>query len=178
MDQHEIKRCSDNNLNNNLISACGLYCGSCGIYLATRENDTEKLLQYAIVLNQSFVETLCNGCRAARKSAHCSKMCPFINCTFNKGIEFCSSCRKYPCIELKEFQLRLPHRVEIFESQILLKEIGCENWLLEMNEKFSCPQCNTVNSAYDIACRNCENIPSCRFVALHKGILDKHLSKE
>jgi len=34
----------------NLISACGLFCGSCGIYLASKKNDTEKLLHYAIVL--------------------------------------------------------------------------------------------------------------------------------
>ena len=51
------------NPDKNLATACGLYCGSCGIYLATQENDSEKLLQYAIVLNQSFGETLCDGCR-------------------------------------------------------------------------------------------------------------------
>jgi hypothetical protein len=57
-------------LQRNLISACGLYCGSCGIYLATQENDEEKLLQYALVLNQPFDETMCDGCGARRKSAN------------------------------------------------------------------------------------------------------------
>ena len=64
--------------NKNLVAACGLYCGACGIYLATQENNTEKILQYAIVLNQSFDKTLCDGCRAYRKSAHCSEMCQIV----------------------------------------------------------------------------------------------------
>ena len=165
-------------LNKNLVSACGLYCGSCGIYLATRENDMEKLLKYALVLNQPYDETMCDGCRADRKSAHCEKMCSFIKCTLSKGIEFCGSCNEYPCKMLIEFQSEMPHRVEILESQNRLKEIGNDKWLAEMYEKFSCSRCNTVNSAYDVACRNCESTPSCEFVALHAHIINKHLLKE
>jgi hypothetical protein len=47
----------------------------------------------------------------------------------------------------------MPHRVEIMESQKLLKEIGLEQWLIEMKEKYSCPHCNHVNGTYDVACR-------------------------
>lgn len=162
----------------NLAAACGLYCGSCGIYIATQENDTEKLLQYAIVLNQPFNETLCDGCRASKKSAHCSKMCSFINCTLKNEVEFCGLCNEYPCNELIIFQSNMPHKVEILESQSRLKEIGLEQWLIEMKENYSCPQCNVINSAYDIACRNCENTPSCKFVDLHKDLIDKYISEE
>jgi hypothetical protein len=165
-------------LNEKLVSACGLYCGACGIFLATQENDAEKLLQYAIVLNQPFDETLCDGCRANRKSGHCKNMCSFIKCTSDKGIEFCGTCSDYPCKELLGFQSTMPHRLEILESQDLLKEIGRENWLVKMNEKFSCPRCNTINSAYDVSCRRCGNTPGCEFVALHKDIIDRHLSLE
>jgi len=162
----------------NLVAACGLYCGSCGIYLATQENNTEKLLQYAIVLNQSFGETLCDGCKSDRKSAHCDRKCLFVTCTQNKGIEFCGTCREYPCKDLIEFQLKMPHRIEILESQNRLKEIGWEQWLIEMKENYSCPQCNAVNSAYDIACRKCRHTPSCRFVEVHKNLIDKHMSDD
>jgi hypothetical protein len=162
----------------NLAAACGLYCGSCGIYLATQENDTEKLLQYAIVLNQSFDETLCDGCKAERKSAHCLHMCSFIKCTLEKGIEFCGACREFPCKELTDFQLKLPHRVEILESQNRLKEIGREQWLIEMKENYSCQQCNTINSAYDITCRNCGHIPSSRFAERHFQMIKSHLEAE
>jgi len=162
----------------NLVSACGLYCGACGIYLATQENDTEKLLQYAIVLNQSLNETFCDGCRADRKSAHCSKMCLFIKCTFEKGILFCGVCQKFPCKELTDFQSKMPHRVEILQSQNRLKEIGTEQWLIEMKENYSCPQCNTVNSAYDMACRKCGYSPGNKFVNRHTNLIYNHLSKE
>ena len=160
------------------MAVCGLYCGSCGIYLATQENETEKLLQYAIVLNQSFDETLCDGCKADRKSAHCSKMCSFINCTFEKGIDFCGACHEFPCNELTVFQSKMPHRVEIPESQNRLKKIGLNQWLLEMKEYYSCPQCNAINNAYNLTCRKCGYSPSCRFVYLHSETICKHLSKE
>lgn len=161
-----------------LAATCGLYCGSCGIYLATEENDTEKLLQYAIVLNQSFDETFCDGCRAERKSAHCSRRCSFIKCTFEKGIELCGSCPEYPCAELKDFQSKMPHRVEILDSQNRLKEIGWQQWLVEMKEKYSCPQCNTVNTAYEIQCRKCGFTPGSRFVLRHMELINNHLSEE
>jgi len=164
--------------NFDLAASCGLYCGSCGIYLASQENDTEKLLQYALVLNQALNETSCDGCRADRKSAHCSKMCLFINCTFEKGIEFCGACPEFPCKELKVFQSRMPHRVEILESQNRLKEIGWEQWLIEMKENYSCPQCNTVNSAYDILCRNCGFTPGSKYVLRHMELINDHLSKD
>jgi len=164
--------------NFDLAASCGLYCGSCGIYLASQENDTEKLLQYALVLNQSLNETFCDGCRVDRKSAHCSKMCLFINCTFEKGIEFCGACPEFPCKELKDFQSRMPHRVEILESQNRLKEIGWEQWLIEMKENYSCPQCNTVNSAYDILCRNCGFTPGSKYVLRHMELINDHLSKD
>jgi hypothetical protein len=164
--------------NFNLAAACGLYCGSCGIYLATLEKDTEKLLQYAIVLNQSFDETFCDGCRADRKSVHCSKMCSFIKCIFEKGIDFCGACPEFPCKELTDFQSKMPHRVEILESQKRLKEIGWEQWLIEMKENYSCPQCNTVNTAYDMACRKCGHIPSSRFDERHFQMIKSHLDAE
>lgn len=162
----------------NLVAACGLFCGSCGIYLATQENNSEKLLQYAIVLNQSFGETLCDGCKAVRKSAHCYRNCLFVKCTQNRGIEFCGTCREYPCNDLTVFQSKMPHRIEIYESLNRLNEIGCEQWLVEMKQNYSCPQCNTANSAYDIACRKCGFTPGCRFVDLHKDLIDRHMSKD
>ena len=161
-----------------LVAACGLYCGSCGIYLATQENDTEKLLQYAIVLNQSYGETLCDGCKSDRKSEFCYRKCLFVTCTQNRGIEFCGTCEEYPCKDLTEFQSKMPHRIDILEFQNWLKEIGLGKWLIEMKENYSCPKCNTVNSAYDIACRKCGHTPSCRFVKVHKDLIDKHMSNE
>jgi len=60
IDNHNSK--NDYILDKRIVSVCGLYCGACGIYLATQENEHEKLLQYALVLKQSVAETYCDGC--------------------------------------------------------------------------------------------------------------------
>ena len=162
----------------NLAAFCGLYCGSCGIYLATQENDAEKILQYALVLKQSFDETLCDGCKAVRKSVHCSRTCSIIKCSIEKNIEYCGVCQEFPCKELKDFQSRMPHRVEILESQNRLKETGMDQWLIEMKQNYSCPQCKTINTAYDELCRKCGFSPACKFVSRHMELINDHLSNE
>jgi len=166
-----------NTSSKNLISACGLFCGACGIYQATQENDIEKILQYAVVLNQTFDETLCDGCGAKRKSLHCSKMCTFIDCKQQKGVNFCTDCIEFPCQALLDFKSEMPHRIEIIESLKRLKEIGQENWINEMEKHFSCPECNALNSAYDIKCRKCGKSPGCKFVEEHKEVIEKYLAK-
>jgi hypothetical protein len=167
----------DTEINNqDLASVCGLYCGACGIYLATQESDSEKILQYAVVLNQTFEETLCDGCGAKRKSSHCSKMCVFINCKLQKKLDFFCDCEEFPCSALHEFKSKMPHRIEIIDAQNRMKEIGIENWLLEMKEYFSCPQCKTVNSAYHLACRKCGEMPGSKFILQHKELIEKYLS--
>ena len=174
MNNHPINDAESNmSSNKDLVSACGLYCGACGIYLATQENDSEKLLQYAVVLNQTIEETLCDGCAAKRKSLHCSKMCIFIVCILKKGVNFCTDCNEFPCQALIDFKSKTPHRIEIIDSQNRMREIGIENWLIEMKDYFSCQQCKTVNSAYHLACRVCGNKPSCKFVSQHKNLIEQ-----
>lgn len=163
--------------NNDLVSACGLYCGACGIYIATQENDNEKILQYAMVLNQSFNDTLCDGCNSLRKSLHCSKTCTFIDCKSNKEVAFCIDCHDFPCRELSEFKLKMPHRAEIIDSQIRLKEVGPDNWLEEMKDRFACNHCKTTNTAYQLSCRACGQSPSCLFVSKHNDLIKQYLSK-
>lgn len=166
-----------NQYNKDLIAACGLYCGACGIYLATQENDTETILQYAVVLNQSYNETMCHGCGAEIKSLHCSKICVFIECKKGKGVSFCTDCDEFPCMALIDFKSKKPHRVEIIEMMNKLKEIGSKKWLLEMKNYFSCPRCKTVNSAYHLACRKCGNTISCKFVSKYGDLINQYLSK-
>ena len=168
---------SDTSSARDLVSACGLYCGACGIHLATQENDTEKLLQYAIVLNQSIEKTLCDGCSAKRKSLHCSKMCTFIDCRLKKGFNLCTDCSDFPCQALIDFKSKMPHRTEIIDSQYRLQETGIENWLIEMKDYFSCPHCLTVNGAYHLACRKCGNTPACKFVLQHRDSIEQYLSE-
>lgn len=170
-----MKKNEQLNLNKNLVAACGLYCGSCGIYLASKENNTEKLLQYAVILKQSLEETYCEACGSEKKSAHCSKICTFIKCKQEKEISYCGYCKDFFCSALNEFHLRMPHRMEIEKSQRLLISMGWEKWIGFQEDLFRCSNCNTINSAYHLSCRKCGNTPSCQFVAEHKEIIEKYL---
>lgn len=100
-----------------------------------------------------------------------------VDCTSEKGIEFCGECKEYPCEEIKTFQALMPHRIDLWQSQQRIKEAGYEQWYEEMVEHYSCPECNTINSAYDIACRKCGNTPSCSYVRINKEAILNHISK-
>lgn len=53
-----------------LCPPCGLYCGSCKLYLREK----------------------CGGCKIKR-----SEICPIWKCAEEKGLEFCSECDYFPC---------------------------------------------------------------------------------
>jgi class 3 adenylate cyclase len=100
-----------------------------------------------------------------------------IYATFPEKVNFCIECEAYPCEEIKKFQSVLPHRLELWESQERIKEAGYEQWYKEMVEHYSCPKCNTINSAYDMACRKCGHEPSCAYVNKNKQEIVERLSK-
>lgn len=151
-------------------AVCGLLCKSCTIYIATKENNTELLSKIAERLQLSLEETQCKGCRSNVLSSHC-KTCFFRECAENKNIEFCSECNEYQCSKLKEFQLKMPHRVDLFQSLDRIKEIGREKWYIEIFERHSCTECGEINGWYELVCRHCGNEPSSAFVADNFEIL-------
>lgn len=159
-----------------IAAVCGLYCGACGIYLATQSNDTEKLAQYAIRLNQPLEETYCKGCRSNQKTAWCRE-CKMIKCAEEKGVDFCGSCNDYPCEMLKNFQSLMPHRAELWESQARIAEVGAEAWTKEMEKHFSCQACGKGNTSYDLKCPACGNIPGNQFAEKHQAAIKEYLSK-
>jgi len=162
-------------MNNNVpdkqtAAVCGLLCKSCGIYIATQENNTNHLKGIAERLHIPFEQVRCNGCRSSLLSAHC-KSCYFRECSEKKEIEFCSECNEYPCLKLKDFQTKMPHRVELFQSLERIKEAGWKKWYVETVTRHSCTKCNALNGWYDFICRSCGNKPSSPFVADNLEIL-------
>jgi hypothetical protein len=145
-------------------AVCGLLCKSCGIYIATQENNNDQLRSIAERLHIPFEEVQCTGCRSNVLSAHC-KTCFFRECSEKKEIGFCSECTDYPCAQLKEFQTKMPHRAELFQSLDRIKEAGWEKWYFEIVAHHSCTKCNTLNGWYEFTCKNCGSDPSSQFVA-------------
>jgi hypothetical protein len=95
-----------------MISYCGLVCGKCPIYLASRETDKIKKdemiseiirickKEYNIEYTTSDI-TDCDGCMSdtGRLFSGC-RDCRIRNCVINKGILNCAYCSNYVCDNL------------------------------------------------------------------------------
>lgn len=168
---------SDRNTSDKKLAAiCGLFCQACSLYIGTKE-DPDRLKILAERFPYPVEELECLGCRSEKLGIFCRKFCKMKKCNAEKGIDFCVECSEYPCEELKAFQAQMPHRIELWQSQERIKEVGWEKWYEEMAEQYSCPECGTLNSAYDFACRKCGAAPSCNYVALHRDETEQSSSK-
>ncbi len=159
-----------------LAAVCGLYCGACIFYIATNE-DLERLKRLATQINLSEEVIKCYGCRSDRRLYSCEK-CKMFACATERGIDFCIECSEYPCDDLKQFQSAMPHRIELWADLERIKSIGVKQWLKEIQENYSCPQCQIINSAYDLTCRKCGEEPSCNYLAKHKQAIEQYLKNK
>lgn len=159
-----------------MAAVCGLFCGACSLYIGSTE-EPARLEKLAARIGLAVEEAVCHGCRAERRSVYCQS-CDFVACALGKGLDFCGQCGEYPCEELKKFQAERPHRLELWRSQERIGQIGWEAWLTEMAGHYACPECGTVNSAYDQGCRRCGRTPSCRYVELHKDAIDAFRARQ
>ena len=151
----------------NLAAVCGLFCPACTLYIGTHE-DPERLKALSEQRQRPVEDLLCDGCRSERRCFHCNETCRMVKCAAENGIDFCGACAEYPCADLKEFQSLKPHRLELWRNQELITNIGYEQWYLQMIDRYSCRECRTLNSTYDLQCRKCGASPSCDYVALHR----------
>lgn len=156
-------------------AVCGLFCPSCSIFIATHE-DPEKLKQLAELHGQTVEEMQCDGCRADRRTNYC-RQCNMAKCVAQKGIDFCGQCDDYPCEELKAFQSCRPHRIELWDSHQRIAEEDYEKWFQAMHDHYSCPECQTINSAYNLECRKCGATPSCGYVKRNQQAIMEFLDK-
>ena len=155
----------------NVAAVCGLFCPACSIYIGTKE-DPERLKPLAEAFNLPVEDLKCEGCRSEKKLGYC-KDCIMMKCASEKGIDFCGACDSYPCKDLKQFQAIFPHRIELWKNLERIEAVGYEQWYTEMCTHYACPQCGTINSAYDVACRKCGNTPSCPYVAVNQEEINR-----
>ena len=150
-----------------LAAVCGLFCPSCTLYIGTYD-DPARLQWLAGRFGCPVDELACHGCRSDKRAYYCEETCTFVSCAAEKGIDFCGECAEYPCEPLKAFQTEMSHRIELWEHHQRIREVGFEQWFTEMRDRYACPECQTINSAYDIACRSCGTTPSCAYVSAHQ----------
>lgn len=93
----------------NMIAFCGLDCGKCDAYIATKNNDRtlrEATAELWSKLNNAPIlpeHINCEGCRTnGVKTVYCESLCPIRQCALEKGVATCGDCQKMnQCLTLE-----------------------------------------------------------------------------
>jgi hypothetical protein len=137
-------------------SYCGLYCGACVRYRATK---TEKIHELALECGLSPEEFQCNGCKANQVSGWCNS-CAIRDCAKSRNINSCADCLEYPCTNLDVLQSNYSFspQIDIFESLDYRKQKGTGSWLDHQQIRWSCPICLTGFGVNDKKCQGCGSL--------------------
>lgn len=149
--------------NTELVGICGLYCGACGIYRATRDKDEKKLEEFARGLSEKTGKTftvedvVCDGCLTGGRLDLWCRNCQIRKCEkVQSDAVRCSDCDEFPCSRLTDFRDDgMKHHSEITDNLEQLQEMGIEAWAEYEIKRWTCPQCTTVLSWYDSSCPGC-----------------------
>jgi hypothetical protein len=118
-------------INPHFLAPCGLYCGVCGVYYATRDK------------NEKFKERLdgiqCEGCLSDNVFGFC-KECSIRDCTKTKGYSGCHECDDFPCQYIEEFPMPVGKKV-ILRAIPYWRENGTEKFVRDEEARYICPGC-------------------------------------
>jgi hypothetical protein len=87
--------------NRDLMAPCGLYCGSCGVYIATRDGDEKFRTVMANLYGTKPEETECLECmqpNPPKKLYDICNTCRIRNCIKSKGYYSCHQCQEWPIL--------------------------------------------------------------------------------
>ena len=97
-----------------LMAPCGLHCGFCGVYIATRDKNEKFRNIMANLYGTKPEETACLGCLQddSEKTIYgWCKICPIRDCVKSKEYYSCHQCEDWPCKKIENFPLATGLRV-------------------------------------------------------------------
>ena len=134
-------------INPKFLAPCGLYCGVCGVYYATKDKNEkfkEKLvgvykgkLPGADDLSPEGIQ--CEGCLSDNVFGFC-KECSIRDCTKSKGYSGCHECDDFPCRYIEEFPMPVGKKV-ILRAIPYWREHGTEKYVRDEEARYVCPGC-------------------------------------
>lgn len=127
---------------NSLIAPCGMNCRLCIAYLRKKNK--------------------CPGCRGSDAGKPVTRVkCRIKNCEMLSKAEFvfCYQCEKFPCDNLKHLdkRYRTKYHINMIENLNNIKQCGIENFLVNEERRWRCPQCGgtiCVHSGHCLICGN------------------------
>ena len=118
----------------NLVAPCGIDCGICELYTC---RDNQELFDHFVSRGISKDKIPCNGCRPIEgKCPMMPETCETYTCVSQKGINFCSECNEFPCVNLHPASDRaelLPHNMKVY-NLCKIKNYGVENFVNDSSE--------------------------------------------
>lgn len=154
--------------NKDLMAPCGLYCGACGVYIATRDGNEKFRAIMANLFGTKPEETECLGCMQPESSkklyVYC-RTCIIRDCVKSKGYYSCHQCEEWPCSMIENFSNPLGVRVmkraiPIWRAKVAeySDEKGSVKWARLECERYHCPSCGKPLFRGAQQCRTCKRL--------------------
>jgi len=141
-------------MNSELLAPCGLYCGVCGVYVATRDDNQKLKGKLAKAYGVELDQVACRGCLSGEIFVYC-RTCGIRACVMEKGYDGCHECHEFPCKLIDDFPIPVGKRV-ILRSVPERKRLGTEKWVKEEEKRYICPHCGGRLFRGARRCANCK----------------------
>ena len=139
-----------------LLAPCGLYCGVCAIYMASRDNNDKMKGKLANAYGVAPEQIECKGCMSDQKFVFC-QVCGVRTCVTAKNYDGCHQCSEFPCKLIDDFPVPVGKKV-ILRSVPERKKLGTEKWVLEEENRYRCIHCNEPLFRGARRCGNCKEL--------------------
>jgi hypothetical protein len=152
--------------NRDLMAPCGLYCGACGIYIATRDGNEKFRAIMGNLYGTRPEETECVGCMQSdppkKRYGYCNK-CAIRDCVKSRGYYSCHQCQEWPCNRIDSFALATGARVmkrtiPLWRTSVAEHgdERGSIEWARSECERYHCSGCGKPLFRGAQCCRACK----------------------
>ncbi|MDQ5987145.1 MAG: hypothetical protein CSYNP_02882 [Syntrophus sp. SKADARSKE-3] len=152
--------------NRELMAPCGLYCGACGVYIATRDKNEKFRSVMGNLYGTKPEDTACLGCMQPDPPrllySYCSS-CELRSCIKSKGFYSCHQCDQWPCTLVENFGyatgIRVMKRaIPIWRAKVAEygDEQGSVEWARAECKRYHCPSCGAPLFRGAKTCRACK----------------------
>jgi hypothetical protein len=152
--------------NKSLMAPCGLYCGACGVYIATRDGNEKFKATMANLYGTTPETTECLGCMQPdppeKLYGYC-QTCKIRDSVRTRGYYSCHQCQEWPCGLIENFGLATGLRVmqraiPIWRECVAAQgdEKGSVEWVRSELERYHCSSCGKPLFRGAQRCRSCK----------------------
>jgi hypothetical protein len=152
--------------NKDLMAPCGLYCGTCGVYIATRDGNEKFRAAMANLYGTKPEEAECLGCMQPdppKKLYGMCNACEVRDCVKSKGYYSCHQCEEWPCSMIENIPVATGERVikrtiPLWRAKVAEHgdEEGSVEWVRSECERYHCSSCGKPLFRGAQRCRACK----------------------